>query len=257
MNGGVIGRRNVPGVDGTSGVWSLQEIADAERKSVWPPDPHFANVVALLHMDGADGSNAFVDEKGHAFTAFGDAQIDTAQSKFGGASALFDGAGDYLSSPDSVDWDFGTADFTIEFFIRFNAFPASSAHTVVGNYGSSTVGWLIQFRNDSPGARLAFGSSGDTPIGEFAWSPSTATWYHVAVARASGTVRAFVDGSQIGSDVTNVEDISGSTAPLMVGRINAVAGQYINGWLDDLRITKGIARYTAGFSPPAKAFPSI
>ena len=257
MNGGVIGRRNVPGVDVFGGVWSLQEIADARRKGVWPPDPYFANVVALLHMDGAHSSSAFVDEKGHAFTAFPNAQIATTQSKFGGASGLFDGSGDYLSSPDSADWDFGTGDFTVEFFIRFNALPASTAIAIVSNYASSTTGWFIQFRNDSPGARLAFGSSGDTPVAGFAWSPSTATWYHVAVARASGTVRAFVDGSPIDSDVTNTEDISGSTAPLQVGKLSASAGQYLNGWLDELRITKGVARYTAAFSPPNEAFPSI
>lgn len=219
-----------------------------------PTDPYFSNVVTLLHMDGADGSTVFTDVKGHAFTAVGNAQIDTAQSKFGGASGLFDGSGDYLTTPDSADWDFGTGDFTVEFFIRFNALPSSNAHTFVGNYVSGTSGWYVQFRNDSPGARLTFGSSGDTPQNDFTWSPSTATWYHVAVARASGTVRAFVDGNQIGSGITNTEDISGSTGVLMVGGLNLGPIQYINAYLDELRITKGVARYTANFTPPTEPF---
>lgn len=220
-------------------------------------DPDFANVVVLLHMDGSDASTTFTDVKGHTFTAAGNAQIDTAQSKFGGASGLFDGSGDYITTPDSADWDLGTGDFTIEFFIRFNALPASSAYSLVGNYVSGTSGWIVQFRNDAPGARLTFGSSGDTPIDGFTWSPSTATWYHVAITRASGTVKAWVDGTQVGSDVTNTENISGSTGVLMIGALNLGPLQYLNGWLDELRITKGVARYASGFTAPTQAFPDF
>ena len=253
-NGGRIGSRNVPGIDGSSGVWSMQELADAQRLGLWPPDPYFSSVVALLHMDGADTSSTFTDVKGHTFTPAGNAQIDTAQSKFGGASGLFDGSGDYITTPDSADWDFGTGDFTVEFFIRFKALPSSNAHTIIGNYVSSTSGWAIQFRNDAPGARLTFGSSGDSPQNDFTWLPSTATWYHVAVTRASGTVRAFADGVQVGSDVTNTEDISGSTGVLMIGALNLGPLQYLNGWLDEVRITKGVARYTTNFTPPTFPF---
>ena len=60
--------------------------------------------VALLHMDGADTSTTFTDESGKTWTANGNAQIDTAQSVFGGASGLFDGTGDYLSASDHADW---------------------------------------------------------------------------------------------------------------------------------------------------------
>ncbi|MGE0338119.1 MAG: LamG domain-containing protein [Gammaproteobacteria bacterium] len=219
-------------------------------------DPYWSNVVALLHMDGTDGSTTFIDERGHTFTANGNAQIDTAQSQFGGASGLFDGTGDYITTPDSADWDFGTGDFTVEFFVRFNALPTSDAHTIVGNYVSGTTGWYVQFRNDAPGARLTFGSSGDSPQNDFTWSPSLATWYHVAVSRAVGTARAFVDGGQIGADVTNAENISGSTGVLMVGALNLGPIQYLNGWLDELRITKGVARYTSSFTPPSGPFPA-
>ena len=75
----------------------------------------------LLHFDGTDGSTTFVDSSpsGKTVTAVGNAQIDTAQYKFGGASGLFDGNGDYLSVPDSDDWYFGTGDFTIDAWARF------------------------------------------------------------------------------------------------------------------------------------------
>jgi len=68
----------------------------------------------LLHMDGADGSTTFTDEAGHTVTANGNAQIDTAQNVFGGASGLFDGSSGYLTVPDSEDWNFGTGDFTFD-----------------------------------------------------------------------------------------------------------------------------------------------
>ena len=82
-----------------------------------------AQTVLLLHCDGTDGATTFTDssDTSHTVTANGNAQIDTDQSKFGGASGLFDGTGDYLSIPDSADWDFGTGDWTIDFLIRFNA----------------------------------------------------------------------------------------------------------------------------------------
>ena len=255
MSGGRIGYR---GTYDINGVWPLGEVVDRDRLGLWRADPYWANVVALLHMDGADAVDGFIDERGHQFAAVGPAQIDTAQSKFSGASGLFNGASSYLKSPDSNDWDFGTGDFTIEFFIRFNALPSSAACSLVSTYESSTSGWLIQFRNDSPGARLTFGSSGDSPLDGFTWSPSTATWYHVAMTRASGTVKAFVDGTQVGSDVTNTENISGASGALIVGALN-ISGvvQYFNGWLDELRITKGVARYTTTFTAPTVPFPNF
>src|SRR3990167_5305793 len=79
--------------------------------------------VLMLHMDGTDGATTFTDSSDNAktMTAVGNAQIDTAQSKFGGASGLFDGTGDWLTTPDSTDWDLGTGDFTIDFWIRFSS----------------------------------------------------------------------------------------------------------------------------------------
>lgn len=217
-------------------------------------DPYWSNVVALLHMDGTDGSTTFIDERGHTFTANGNAQIDTAQSKFGGASGLFDGSGDYISTPDSADWDFGTGDFTVEFWVRFNALPVNSVITFVSTYLSAT-GWGVQYRTDGGlGNRLTWGFGDDQR--NFAWSPSTNTWYHIAVARAVTNLRAFIDGVQIGSTLTNSDNLT-NTAPLWIGALNSGGGiQYFNGWIDELRITKGVALYTENFTPPSGPFPA-
>jgi hypothetical protein len=192
-------------------------------------------------MNGADASTTFTDERGHTFTAAGNAQIDTAQSKFGGSSLRLDGTGDYISAPDSDDWDFGIGDFTVEFFIRFDGAPTKTVTSLIGNYASSTSGWLLQFRTDAPGQRLRFRSSGDSPAQDFTWTPAADTWYHIAVSRASGIIKVFVDGAQVGADFNNPEDISGSTAPLVIGSVLGFS-QEVNGWFDEVRITKGVAR---------------
>jgi len=254
-NGGVLGRRNVPGVDGVSGVWSLREIANARRAVVWPPDSYFSSVVALLHMDGADGSTAFTDVKGHMFTPAGNAQIDTAQSKFGGASGLFDGTGDYLSAPASADWAFGTGDFTVEGWIRISSQLTNRG--VVGNRpngGASPPNstWQILFYTTA--GRLEVHT--DSAI----WLASTIaiandTWTHVALCRAAGTLRWFIGGAAAGS-TTTVYDLS-TVADLQVGRdLNTAIGQFA-GWLDESRIKKGEALYTEPFTPPVEPFPSI
>lgn len=221
-------------------------------KTSAPGDPYWSNVVALLHFDGTDGSTTFTDETGKVWTANGNAQIDTAQSKFGGSSGLFDGSGDYVTTPSSVDWDFGTGDFTIELFARF--FAHTSVMTLVGNYENSTKGWSFQRRSDSNTFRF---SHGDGALIGAPWTPTDGVWYHMAACRQGTNLRLFVDGTQIGTTVTNSTDISGSAEALVLGALRYSAPiQYFNGWLEEVRITKGIARYTANFTPPTTPFPN-
>ena len=111
------------------------ETEDCEIVGGPPVDAYFSDVVLLLHMGGTDGSTTFTDEKGHTVTANGDAQIDTAQSKFGGASALFDGSGDYLSVADSADFEFGSSDFTIDGWVRLHGYATLNG----SHYGSAVV----------------------------------------------------------------------------------------------------------------------
>ena len=257
MNGGMIGLRSVPGVDRRSGVWSLQEIVDARRAGVWPPDDYWDNVVALLHFDGADGSTAFVDQRLHAFTALGNAQLDTAQFKFGTASLLCDGSGDGITTPDSADWEFAGGDFTIETWVRFNSVVAS--HIVSrANNGDGAGSWIL-WRNDS--AQLEFyyttnGLLGTARRAQGAWSASAGTWYHLAACRSGADLRLFVDGTQIGTTFNAGTDIiADTTQPMRIG-IAPDGGRPHNGWIDDVRITKGVARYTANFTPPTEPFPN-
>jgi hypothetical protein len=199
-----------------------------------PTDPDFASVVSLLHFDGADASTTFTDVIGKTWTANGNAQLDTAQFKYGTASLLLDGTGDYLLGQSSADWAFGTGDFTVEAWVRFNSIAATQSTT---------------------GPNLRFLTLGDSGIYAFSWSPSTNTWYHVEVTRSGTNLRAFINGTQIGTTQTDSSNMASSDA-LEIGKVGGLGAQYVNGWIDDSRITKGVARHTANFTAPTAAHPN-
>jgi len=203
-------------------------------------DPYFANVSLLLHMDGSNGSTTFTDSSSNAFaiTANGNAQISTAQSKFGGGAGLFDGNGDYLSfSALNIG---ALQDVTLECWIYLNSVSD------VGIFGTSFSGnWQLL---SVISGKLSAYWNGLEPA-ELTGSITTQTWYHVAITRESGTLRIFVNGvlrdSKSGS--TN------NTTVTEIGR-NAYRGP-LDGYIDDARITIGVARYTANFTPPTAPFP--
>lgn len=214
-----------------------------------PGDTHYASTKLLLHFNGADGSTTFTDNSSatKTVTANGNAKISTAQSKFGGSSGYFDGNMDFLYAADSVDWDFGVYDFSVETWCLF--LSHTTTQTLVGNYQTEngTIGWVLQYRSDTAG--LLFGY-GDVGLIHVPWTPVDGTWYHIAAAREGNALRVFVNGALL-KTVTNSTDISGSTAPLRIGCLYYTSNiQFFNGHLDDLRITKGVARYTASFTPP-------
>jgi hypothetical protein len=221
-------------------------------------DPYFANVSLLLHGDGPNGSTTFVDSSPSPKTvmAFGNAQISTAQSKFGGSSILFDGSGDYLSAGASSDFSFGTQDFTVEAFIRMSSF-ANYFNSIAGTRGgpmNSSTGWSFAvFGNNTPGSftdrSLYFYTNGQVQTADN--SISLNTWHHVAVTRSGSTLRLFIDG-QLLTTTTNTQNLTNTTMLIGASASNA---EFFNGYIDDLRITKGVARYTANFTPPTNPFP--
>lgn len=216
-------------------------------------DPNFANVTLLAHFDGADGSTTFTDVKDHTMTGAGNAQLDTDQFKFGTASLLLDGTGDKIDiNGSSGDFSFGTGDFTIEFWIRI-----ASNHTnraIIGNRNASAnTFWQVEFFNQANKIEFHTGAvivlAGATAI-------SNNAWHHVAIARAGTTIKLFINGTEDDSE-TNNHNYS-STTTLTIGHDNYGSGGLTDmaGWLDDIRLTKGVARYTSNFTPPTAAFPN-
>lgn len=174
-------------------------------------------------------------------TAFGNAQIDTAQSKYGGASGLFDGTGDYLSATGSSDFSFGTGDLTLEFWIRFNV--------AGGRVNLFSAGSHSFFITPNTGNVFIWRGTGILSGGSTVFN--TNQWYHIAVTRSGNNWTVWRDGSSYVTS-TNSNDW-GSTGTFYIG--NWGGSEFPDAWIDDYRITKGVARYTGTFTPPTAQLP--
>ena len=212
----------------------------------------------LLHCDGIDGSTTFTDETGKTVTPNGSVQIDTAQYKFGGASGLFNGLTDYLSVADSEDWNFGTDAFTIDFRVRFNS--VSVSQYFVSQYDLADGKWLLGFNFPSNNLELWNGVNLDFTC---PFTPSTGIWYHIAFVRidngnTSASWRIFVNS--ISQTLTKAGGNWSDTMPntgtdLQIG---AYAGSVLlDGWIDEFRISKGIARWSSDFPIPEYAYNNL
>jgi hypothetical protein len=178
----------------------------------------------------------------------GDAQIDTSVVKYGTGSMEFDGTGDYLVVPSSPDLIMGTGDFTVEFWL----YPTSSSvvfRSIIDT--RSSVGTNTGVAVGQNGLVLEVFGDGQKVVSA-AGALTIDTWQHVALVRQSGTCQIYVDGTASGSSATYSDNLSGSSAK--IGALVSNANPYV-GYIDDLRITKGVARYTAAFTPPTAPFP--
>lgn len=189
--------------------------------------------------------------------SFDGAKVSTAQFKWSPTSAYFDGTNDYLKAATSNRMvDVNSGDFTIECWVNFSNIGSDRAliskYGTVGE-GSGGYGWLVQWAT-SNNLRLVLGNNGTDSVYSFAWTPSINTWYHVAITRNGTNGRAFINGTQIGSTQTVITTNSPSLNSLQIGKTHTV-NQYMNGYLQDIRFTKGIARYTSNFTVPSAAFP--
>jgi hypothetical protein len=224
-------------------------------------DSYWVSVVLMLGFDGADGAVATTDESlvNRAITFVGNAQLDTAQSKFGGSSLLLDGNGDRITAADHPDWHFGSGPFTVEAWVRFNV-TETGANYLVSQWNSSNDNraWGIQyFNNGWHFASTTDGTNTTVVTISNSWTQSGGTWFHFACTRdGAGDVRMFIDGTQIGTTQARNVTIFDSNQPLWIGAIvSSTPGNDWDGWMDELRITKGVARYTANFTAPAAAHP--
>lgn len=219
--------------------------------------PSFSDVSLLLHMDGENGSTAFPDSSSRpkTMTAFGNAQITTTAPKFGTGSGLFDGAGDYLSTPVSADFQFGSGDFTIEGFV--NPATVSSGPYAIFYYGNGSNTDDATFVWIQSGAIGGFIQQGSTNKG-VTQAISASVWSHFAFVRKGNLIRMYVEGvSTSSTDVTGTTIGLPSSSPVVnIGAIYASRIFFFNGKLDELRIVKGFGLYESDFTPPPAAFPN-
>jgi len=215
-------------------------------------------------MDGADASTTFTDSEStpKTVTVNGNAQIDTAQSKFGGASGLFDGTGDYLSLADSADWDL-SGDFFISGWWKSNARGnylglvdslTSSAGTTV--YTGWSLGWGYIDATNQPATFVHYPGSGTSSDLYVAGTTDVndGVQHYIEISRSGNSWYLFLDGVQQGTTQT----LSGSPvggSGLTIGRKWTDLNQdYNNGWIDEVIFVKGTAGHTSNYTPPTAAW---
>jgi hypothetical protein len=219
-------------------------------------DSNSSSIVLAIPMDGANNGTTFTDE--HAtIKGSGSAKsitrtnavTSTAQSKYYGSSGYFDGNNDYLSIPDSADFDFGTGDYTIEAWLYATSFAGSGgsamrfyAQSTGGGGGGNGLSITIldsgAIRPDANGVTLLTSSQTLKLNG----------WIHCAVVRNSGTTTVYINGFGSGSTTTSYNVASSSS--VLIGA-EVTGGGYYAGYMNDLRVYKGVAKYTGNFNPPS------
>lgn len=226
-------------VTGLTGDGSEEQAGDAD----------YASVSLLLHCDESDGSTTITDSgpAARTVTVAGNAHIGVDQSKFSGASAAFDGTGDYLTSASNAAFNLNDGNWTVEGWMYMTSAtngPAMCSRRTIGS-----AGWSME-ANALRG--YINGSFSDSQI---TWTrPSTGAWHHYAFVKNSTTITVYVDGTSVGSK-TSVTSIQDQAEPLRLGVASNNAENALNGYLDEFRFTKGVARYTENFTAPTAVFP--
>lgn len=180
----------------------------------------------------------------------GNAQVSTAVKKYGTGSMYFDGTGDWLTFVDSPNVQLGTGDFTIEGWVNLSLLGAARG---IFSKGTSTTGLSLAVNALN---QVVFNYTASSLTGTTVLMANT--WYHIAVVRsgsATGNVKIYINGT---ADATSGGAITDNFNQTNAGYIGAdrIGTSPMNGYIDDLRITKGYARYTANFTPPTAAFPN-
>lgn len=199
----------------------------------------------LLHMNGSNGSTAFTDSGGAGIsvTAFGNAQVNTTDPKYGSGSLLLDGSGDYLQTAASSILRLGTGNFTVECWVY--VYPGNSNNGLF-TFGGESSGLAVEIFNGN--WRVSVAGSNGTAMG----GVTTESWQHLAVTRSGSSLRLFIDGTQIGQTISNSTDFTDDQLKIGYYYSSAYA---INAKIDEFRVKKGTAFYTSAFTPPTGPFP--
>lgn len=214
----------------------------------------------LLHFDGTDASTTITDVNAggsaHTWTANGNAQLDNGIApKFGSASLLCDGTGDNVSTPDSADFAFGSSDFTIDCW--FNRQGGSGARRIICGQSpdglDASTAFFIEL--DASNVLVAYAGNGTTLTSVTGTTAFTSTgWNHVAFVRTGNVLKLFANGVQEGGDVAFSSAVKDATGVLAVGALGALGSLMWNGLIDEFRVSVGIARWTANFTPPTQPY---
>jgi hypothetical protein len=203
-------------------------------------------------------NGSFTDSSGtpHTVTSNGGSAISTTVLKFGSGGCTFNGTSGYLSVPDSADWNFGTGNFTVDFFIKFNAL--ATQYYLVSQIQDGTHAWIM-YIDTSNKLHMIFLNSAGTTVGNYVTTSAvafnTTDFFHVCFQRITTTGYIHVNGvPQAVTETTafGANDMTDLTGSLYIGADGSGGGsQFLNGAMDDVRIVKGSAIFGAStFTPP-------
>lgn len=215
-----------------------------------PPTANLTAISGTSLLTNFTNAAIFDNSMKNDLETVGNAQISTSVKKFGTGSMAFDGTGDWLQLPSTSELSFGTGNFTIEMWMYAQNLASIPMLFHKGSSGSN--GWFCQ----TSASTLYFGQLDSARYSTWSVSLSNNTWYHIALTRVGSTLNVFINGvSQTAQTVSGADTSNDNTSPALIGVI--AGGTYaLQGYLDDYRITKGVARYTANFTPPTAAFPN-
>jgi hypothetical protein len=235
---------------------SLSEgtISSSNNKITYISSVGDSTVPLLLHGEGSNNSTTFKDNsytQSKVVTAFGNAKISTSAYKFGTSSIAFDGSGDYLRIPYDADFNLQSTDFTIEFWVNFNA---------IGNYGlisKHTGGVALDYELDLINSTtIRFVRSNLSNIDATVPALSTGIWYHIAVVGSGGSVSIYLNGTRYaGPTATTITNAITSYVIIGASTWNAPVAS-LNGYMDEIRFSRTAKYSGASFAVPSSAFPN-
>ena len=223
-----------------------------------------AYTTLLLHCDGVGGAQVFVDSSANGFAVDdnGNVYTDTTERKFGSASANFDGNGDFLRVLDDGDLDFGAGDFTIDFWVRLNSIQRSGTNAAIRNTficksgWSEPSAWTFSYSGAPLDAtdKVRFWNNEVQVVASAADALITNQWYHIAVSRRGITVYLFIDGVLVDTGVSATNYFNATSLYIGVDGFLQAADRDLDGRMDEIRVTKGVARWINTFDVPTAAY---
>jgi len=240
----------ITGLDLSGNKWDVSVIEEWNSASV-VGDQYYNSCSLLLHFSGSNGSTVFIDNSlnNFAITSSNGTAISTVQSKFGGSSGYFDGTDDYINIPDNSVFDFGSGDFTIEYWEYRTS--SDNNRTVLSRKNVTYTPYMMGYAYSGNVSFYASDNGSSWTIVDLSMGSLVLnTWTHYAVTRQGNTFRTFKNGTLISSTTSTMTFPAGS-APVEIGKWSVY---YFQGYIDELRITKGIARYTGSFATQSAEF---
>jgi hypothetical protein len=224
-----------------------------------PPTAPLTAITNTSLLTNFTNASIFDNTGFNALETVGNAQIDTSVSKFGGASMEFDGTGDYLvvnsGPPLSPSFAFGSGNFTIEFW--YNSNTVGAEHFLYDSRPASTNGAYCTIYKSTGNVIIFYANTGIRITGTTALA--IGVWYYISVCRSAGLTKLFINGTQDGATYADTTVyLNGTNRPIIAASGSSLGATAVNGFMDELRVTNGVARYTSNFDIPYlpdRAFP--